>query len=268
MTTRRTGARNLSGIWVVLTAALLCACGGGGGGGGAGAAVTPPGESSPDPQPAPTPEPPPQPEPPPEPEPEPEPQPEPTPAPEPTPEPNNAPSISAAPVEAVETGEQYSLTPIAADPDGDTLAFSIQNRPAWAEFSTVTGALSGTPELQDAGTYADVIITVSDGQASAALQPFSIVVSEASSAEVTLSWDLPTVAADGKPLGDLSSVEIHYGKKADVLSETIHIATPGISTYVVEGLESGTYYFAVRVRSTDGNFSTLSNVVSRKIEKT
>ena len=39
----------------------------------------------------------------------------------------------------------YSFQPTAKDANGDTLRFSISNKPAWATFSTTTGRLSGTP---------------------------------------------------------------------------------------------------------------------------
>ena len=69
--------------------------------------------------------------------------------------------------------------PTASDADGDALTFSIQHRPPWASFSTGTGQLSGTPGPDDAGEYADIVIGVSDGQASASLPAFGIVVAPA-----------------------------------------------------------------------------------------
>ena len=70
----------------------------------------------------------------------------------------------------------HSFT-ITTDPSGKTLTFSIQNRPSWATFNTSTGALSGTPSSAQTGTYSNILISVSDGTASASLPAFSIVVS-------------------------------------------------------------------------------------------
>ena len=43
-------------------------------------------------------------------------------------------------------------------------------------FDTSTGALTGTPDNDDVGTDSDIVITVSDGAATASLSSFSITV--------------------------------------------------------------------------------------------
>jgi hypothetical protein len=85
---------------------------------------------------------------------------------------NAAPTISGAPVTAVAAGQSYSFQPAASDADGNTLGFSIQNKPTWASFSTATGKLSGTPTV--AGSYAGIVISVSDGKVATALPAFGI----------------------------------------------------------------------------------------------
>jgi len=110
------------------------------------------------------------------------------------PPPNNAPTISGTPATSVTTGQTYSLTPTASDADGDALSFSIVNQPAWASFSSSTGRLSGTPTSTSAGEYIDIRISVSDGQASASLAPFSILVDQAP----TISGSPPTAAGEGQ----------------------------------------------------------------------
>jgi hypothetical protein len=90
---------------------------------------------------------------------------------------NRAPVISGTPPKAATVGLTYSFTPMAADPEGQPLTFSIRNKPAWAYFSTSTGRLRGTPTSTHVGTYSSVVITVSDGSNSASLPAFSIAVS-------------------------------------------------------------------------------------------
>ncbi|MEM9385018.1 MAG: putative Ig domain-containing protein [Pseudomonadota bacterium] len=92
------------------------------------------------------------------------------------PPPNQAPEISGDPDLQVVAGDVYLFEPAASDPDGDELTFSIENRPAWASFDPNTGALSGTPDEADEGAYPDIVITVSDGDLTDALAPFSITV--------------------------------------------------------------------------------------------
>ena len=57
----------------------------------------------------------------------------------------------------------------ANDADNDTLGFTIQNRPSWASFDTATGRLSGTPTSANVGAFNNIVISVSDGRASASL---------------------------------------------------------------------------------------------------
>src|SRR4029453_16443121 len=82
---------------------------------------------------------------------------------------NRVPTISGTPQGSVKAGSAYAFRPTAADADGDTLTFSITNKPAWAAFNTTTGQLSGTPASASAGTYSNIAIKVSDGKASVAL---------------------------------------------------------------------------------------------------
>jgi hypothetical protein len=89
---------------------------------------------------------------------------------------NRAPSISGTPTVSVVAGTAYTFRPTASDPDGNALTFSIRNRPAWASFSAADGTLSGTPLVANVGTFADINISVSDGQSAVALPAFSIVV--------------------------------------------------------------------------------------------
>lgn len=86
---------------------------------------------------------------------------------------NHAPTISGTPLNSCTMGAWYNFTPTANDQDGNALAFTITNKPSWATFSTSTGMLSGTAT---AGTFSNIQIAVSDGNLSAALPAFSIVV--------------------------------------------------------------------------------------------
>ena len=149
-------------------------------------------------------------------------------------------------VDQRERGKRFAFRPTAADADGNTLTFAISNRPAWATFNAATGQLAGTPTATSAGTYSNIVISVSDGTASAALAPFSIAVVDASNGAATLTWTPPTTNTDGSTLTTLAGYRIAYGTSAAQLTQTIQISNAGMSSYVVENLAPGTYYFALR----------------------
>lgn len=191
-----------------------------------------------------------------------------TPAPSPSPSPtptNSAPTISGTPATSVRVGSSYAFTPTASDPNGDKLTFSISNRPSWATFSTSTGRLSGTPTSAQAGTYSNIVISVSDGRSTTSLRAFTITVSEVANGTATLSWTPPTRNADGSALNNLAGYRIVYGTSANALNRTIEVRNPGVSSYVVENLSPATYYFAVRAFSSSGTESANSNVASKTI---
>ncbi len=111
---------------------------------------------------------------------------------------NRAPVISGTPPTSVTAGQAYAFQPSASDPDGNTLTFSIANKPVWATFSTTTGRVSGTPGSTQAGTYGNIAISVSDGTASASLAPFSISVATGNRAPV-ISGTPPISVTAGQP---------------------------------------------------------------------
>jgi hypothetical protein len=178
---------------------------------------------------------------------------------------NRAPTISGTPLTSVNVLAAYSFQPSASDADGNTLTFSIQNRPAWATFSTSTGRLSGTPALTDVATFSNIIISVTDGTASVSLPAFSLAVLQVATGSATVSWTPPTTNTDGSALTDLASYRVTYGLAADALSQTATISNAGLSSYTVEGLSQGTWYFAVVAVNAAGVESDISNVASKTI---
>jgi Putative Ig domain len=176
---------------------------------------------------------------------------------------NHAPKISGTPATTIAVGTGYSFAPVATDSDGNTLAFSISNKPAWATFNTSTGRLTGTPTA--AGTFANIVITVSDGAAAVALASFSINVTS-SSGSATLSWVAPTTNVDGTPLTDLAGYIIYYGTSSSNLSSTVSVDSSSASSYTIAALVTGrTYYFAIASMNAAGISSNLSSVASKTI---
>jgi len=89
---------------------------------------------------------------------------------------NLAPVITGSPTTELFIYEDYAFLPSISDSDGDTLSVSVTNLPAWASFDANTGEINGKPELNDAGDYLDVIVSVSDGMVTSELSKFNITV--------------------------------------------------------------------------------------------
>jgi Putative Ig domain len=177
-----------------------------------------------------------------------------------------APSITGAPATSVLAGVAYSFTPAASDPNGDPLRFAIENKPAWATFSTTTGQLSGTPTAAQIGTYSGISISVSDGQASATLPAFPIAVTQVGTGSATLSWVPPTENTDGTALTNLAGYRIYYGTNAADLSRKVQVAGTGVASYLIDNLSPSTWYFAVKAYTAANIESDLSSIVSKNIQ--
>jgi pectate lyase len=96
--------------------------------------------------------------------------------PPPSQEANTPPVISGAPATTAAVGSTYSFVPTATDADGDSLEFNIDGKPGWAVFDPSTGALSATPVAGNEGSYPGIVISVTDGVATASLNAFTILV--------------------------------------------------------------------------------------------
>ena len=134
-----------------------------------------------------------------------------------------------------------------------------------ASISIATGRLSGTPQSSNVGTYPGIVISVSDGTTSAALPAFSIAVQNSAtsgSGTASLKWTIPTTNTNGTPLTDLAGFTISYGTSAGALTQTINVDSATTTTYTVQGLAAGTWYFTITAYASDGTESAPSNVAS------
>jgi len=172
------------------------------------------------------------------------------------------PTLSGTPVVSAQVGQPYAFRPTASDPNNLTLTFSIQNPPAWATFDPATGTLYGTPAA--AGTFAGIIISASDGKASASMAAFSITVAAAPTKSATVSWSPPTANTDGSPLTDLAGYQLYYGTASGQYSASLSLPSASMNSTVLQGLNSGTWYFSVRAVNSAGvqsNFSPEASAV-------
>lgn len=171
---------------------------------------------------------------------------------------NSPPSISGTPPGSVIVNQLFSFTPNASDPDGDALTFSIQNSPAWASFDARNGELEGAPTPGDVGVYSGISVSVTDGQASAAMPQFTISVDQFGNVSATLSWTPPTQNEDGTPLSDLAGYNLYYGTTSGSYPNQIRVDNPGITSFVVTNLSPNTYYFVATAFNSTGLESSFS----------
>ncbi|MDB6014666.1 MAG: hypothetical protein JWL65_6916 [Gammaproteobacteria bacterium] len=176
-------------------------------------------------------------------------------------------TISGTPMTGITVGTNYSFTPTASDSDGGKLAFSIQNPPSWASFDTTTGRLAGSPKITDTGTTLNIVITASDGTAKASLAAFSITVTATpvTPGTATVSWVAPTENVNGTALTDLAGYNVYYGTNSASLNEKAAVSNAGSTAYTVNGLTSGTWYFAVTSYTSGGVESARSPLSSKTI---
>lgn len=171
---------------------------------------------------------------------------------------NSAPVISGAPRTSIIAGSAYSFQPSASDLDGNALGFSIQNKPSWASFSTATGALTGTPSA--AGTYSNIVISVSDGIASTALSAFAIAVTASSNNAPTISGTPATAVNAGSAY---SFTPTAADKDGDALSFSVSNLPSWASFSTTNGKISGTptatqagSYSNIAISVSDGKSTT------------
>lgn len=217
---------------LILAASLMVGCGGGGGSDGESSGINPPpGNANPGTNPGPG---------------------------------NGTVTISGTPQPTVSVDRPYSFQPLASSSTGATLTFTATNLPGWLTLDSRTGRLSGTPKIADIGSYT-ITLTATDGNAQAQLGPFTVTVVAVANGAATLSWTPPTQNSDGSALTDLAGFVIVYGQSPTQLNQTITIRNPSVTTYLVENLTSGTWYFAVQSENTAGVRSVPSATVSEQI---
>jgi len=85
---------------------------------------------------------------------------------------NYPPTISGT-ISDIRVGETFSFTPTTFDSNGDTLTFSISEKPDWLSFDLSTGSLNGTAPEESLGSSYTFTITVTDGENQASLGPLS-----------------------------------------------------------------------------------------------
>lgn len=176
--------------------------------------------------------------------------------------------LSGTPPASVTAGKTYLFQPTVTQ-GGGVVTFSVKGLPSWATFDTDTGVLTGTPAAANEGTTGGITISGTNGSSSASVGPFTIAVNAPAPAapvgSATLSWAAPTENTDGTPVTDLAGYHIYYGTSEGAMTNTITVTSPTETSYVVNGLSAGTYYFSVVAYNSAGVDSADSNTASKTI---
>ena len=121
------------------------------------------------------------------------------------------PTISGAPATTAVAGSGYTFQAVGADPDGDRLTFGATNLPSWLGINTANGILSGTPSAAQVGVYANITISVTDGNSTASLAAFTITVTAAAgTASATTTWT--QCATEGGSCSFSGTKQVRYGE--------------------------------------------------------
>ena len=194
-------------------------------------------------------------------------------------------SIYGTPNTTATAARWWAFQPWATDTDHRSVTYTIRNKPYWASFDSRYGHLYGVPAAANVGTYSNIVITASDGVSSASLPAFSLTVNAPGSSSgtggttgggsggttpttgsATVNWAPPTQNTNGSALTNLAGYTINYGTSASQLTSTVKVANAGLTSYVIENLPAGTYYFGVEAYNSAGQTSSVSNVVSKTIK--
>jgi hypothetical protein len=81
----------------------------------------------------------------------------------------------------------------------------------------------------------------------------------------TLSWERPRRNLDGSAIGNLGGYFIYYGKDSAHLSGMIKITDPLVTTYTIDKLGTGVYYFRIVAFTDTGTKGDASPIVSKTI---
>jgi len=133
--------------------------------------------------------------------------------------------------------------------------------------ATAQGSASGPvgTAAVNPGTGTDSGTQATGSQTSDTTTPQSGVV-QGGPGTVTLNWQPPTEYSDGAPLTSLAGYNIYYGSASQSYSQSIKVTNPGLTTYVVDNLPAGTYYFSIAAYDSTGAQSSFSREVAAAVQ--
>ena len=80
-----------------------------------------------------------------------------------------------------------------------------------------------------------------------------------------MHWQPPTANTNGSAISNLAGYTVYYGT-SQTNYKTVKVANPGLTSYTIDGLSPGTYYFTVTAYNTSGMTSAYGPSASKTIK--
>ena len=164
---------------------------------------------------------------------------------------NNAPVLSSIGNQSGTIGTAVSITPMASDADSDSVTWSASNLPSGLSISSSTGAITGTPDTNNA--YA-TRVTINDGFGGSDFEDFTF----------TIANTAPVLAALGDQSSTRGTAVSVTPSASDTNGDTISWSATGLptglsinsSTGAITGTPSAAGSYSTTVSIADGNGGT------------
>ncbi|WP_105172810.1 tandem-95 repeat protein [Pseudoalteromonas sp. T1lg24] len=180
---------------------------------------------------------------------------------------NDAPTITGTPSTSVNENQAYNFSPVGEDVDGDALSYSATGLPNWANISLLTGAVTGTPSFDDAGTTSNIVVSVSDGLLSSSLAPFSITVNNVNNAPVANDDNVSTIEDTSVSFNiianDIDDEGLLLASSVNIVnqpSKGVVTVLNGVINYSPNENVNGSDSFTYTVKDQSQNTSNIANV--------
>jgi hypothetical protein len=175
------------------------------------------------------------------------------------------------------TGASFTFT-VAATTVERTLTYYIAGWNSTGKVTvTLPGASTYTTTFSSSTTYSRVItlkfradapgtlrVTYSQTAGSGSINMQAAALSQSASS-TKLTWAAPTLNSDGSALTDLAAFKVYWGTTLGTYSQSTKIASATATTYTVNGLTTGKWYFVVTALNSAGGESPYSSVWSKTI---
>jgi hypothetical protein len=157
-------------------------------------------------------------------------------------------------------GSSGSSSTAAASADTDTVSSLVAPNVGMIGRSQGSDSSENAASVASATTSASNTATTAPATVTKVSTPINTV-----NGVATLDWMPPTENNDGSALTNLAGYTVYYGTDRNDLSQSVKVSNPGLASYAVTGLSSGTWYFAVTSYSADGVESARTTTVSTTI---